>query len=61
MADNIPTTVICDNMAASLMRQGLIQAVVVGADRIAANGDAANKSAPTMWPSSPKSTASRST
>jgi methylthioribose-1-phosphate isomerase len=43
MADNIPTTVICDNMAASLMRQGLIQAVVVGADRIAANGDAANK------------------
>jgi methylthioribose-1-phosphate isomerase len=43
MEDNIPTTVICDNMAASLMRQGKIQAVVVGADRIAANGDAANK------------------
>ena len=43
MADGIPTTVICDNMAASLMRQGKIQAVVVGADRIAANGDAANK------------------
>jgi methylthioribose-1-phosphate isomerase len=43
MADNIPTTVICDNMAASLMRQGRIQAVVVGADRIAANGDTANK------------------
>jgi methylthioribose-1-phosphate isomerase len=43
MADGIPTTVICDNMAASLMRQGRIQAVVVGADRIAANGDAANK------------------
>jgi methylthioribose-1-phosphate isomerase len=43
MEDKIPTTVICDNMAASLMRQGLIQAVVVGADRIAANGDAANK------------------
>ena len=43
MADNIPTTVICDNMAASLMRQGKIQAVVVGADRIAANGDTANK------------------
>ena len=43
MADRIPTTVICDNMAASLMRQGKIQAVVVGADRIAANGDAANK------------------
>jgi methylthioribose-1-phosphate isomerase len=43
MADGIPTTVICDNMAASLMRQGRIQAVVVGADRIAANGDTANK------------------
>ena len=43
MADGIPTTVLCDNMAASLMRQGLIQAVVVGADRIAANGDVANK------------------
>jgi methylthioribose-1-phosphate isomerase len=43
MADGIPTTVICDNMAASLMRQGLIGAVVVGADRIAANGDVANK------------------
>ena len=43
MADNIPTTVICDNMAASIMRAGLIQAVVVGADRIAANGDTANK------------------
>ena len=43
MADNIPTTVICDNMAASLMRSGRIQAVVVGADRIAANGDTANK------------------
>jgi methylthioribose-1-phosphate isomerase len=43
MADGIPTTVICDNMAASLMRQGRIQAVIVGADRIAANGDTANK------------------
>jgi methylthioribose-1-phosphate isomerase len=43
MADGIPTTVICDNMAASLMRSGRIQAVVVGADRIAANGDTANK------------------
>jgi methylthioribose-1-phosphate isomerase len=43
MADDIPTTVICDNTAASLMRQGRIQAVVVGADRIAANGDTANK------------------
>src|ERR1700742_3329642 len=43
MADGIPTTVLCDNMAASIMRQGKIQAVVVGADRIAANGDVANK------------------
>lgn len=43
MHDNIPTTVLCDNMAASLMRQGKIHAVVVGADRIAANGDVANK------------------
>lgn len=43
MADGIPTTVICDNMAASIMRAGRIQAVVVGADRIAANGDFANK------------------
>jgi methylthioribose-1-phosphate isomerase len=43
MEDKIPTTVICDNMAASLMRQGLIKAVVVGSDRIAANGDVANK------------------
>jgi methylthioribose-1-phosphate isomerase len=43
MADGIPTTVICDNMAASIMRADRIQAVVVGADRIAANGDFANK------------------
>ncbi len=39
----IDVTVICDNMAAQVMREGRIQAVVVGADRIAANGDAANK------------------
>ena len=43
MKDKIPTTVICDNMAAALMRQGRIQAVIVGSDRIAANGDVANK------------------
>jgi methylthioribose-1-phosphate isomerase len=43
MEDGIPTTVICDNMAASLMRAERIRAVVVGADRIAANGDFANK------------------
>ena len=39
----IPVTVICDNMAATLMRQGKIQKIITGADRIAANGDAANK------------------
>src|SRR5436190_19495183 len=41
--DNIPTTVISDNMAGAMMRQGKIGAVIVGADRIAANGDVANK------------------
>jgi methylthioribose-1-phosphate isomerase len=41
--DNIPTTLICDNMAGYFMSKGRIQAVIVGADRIAANGDAANK------------------
>jgi len=39
----IPATLICDNMAAQVMREGRVQAVVTGADRIAANGDAANK------------------
>ena len=39
----IDVTLICDNMAATLMRQGRIDAVIAGADRIAANGDAANK------------------
>ncbi|MFC1762642.1 S-methyl-5-thioribose-1-phosphate isomerase [Planctomycetota bacterium] len=39
----IETHLICDNMAGWLMKQGKIQAVVTGADRIAANGDAANK------------------
>jgi methylthioribose-1-phosphate isomerase len=41
--DNIPVTVITDNMAGHVMKSGKINAVVVGADRIAANGDAANK------------------
>ncbi|WYL94794.1 MAG: S-methyl-5-thioribose-1-phosphate isomerase [Gloeotrichia echinulata IR180] len=41
--EGIPVTVITDNMAAHCMKQGLIHAVVVGADRIAANGDTANK------------------
>jgi methylthioribose-1-phosphate isomerase len=39
----IPVTLICDNMAAQVMKEGRVQAVVVGADRIAANGDTANK------------------
>jgi len=39
----IATTVICDNMAAAVMREFKPDAVIVGADRIAANGDAANK------------------
>src|SRR5947209_9214218 len=41
--DGIPTTVISDNMAGAMMKQGKIGAIVVGADRIAANGDVANK------------------
>jgi methylthioribose-1-phosphate isomerase len=41
--DGIPTTVISDNMAGVMMKQGKIGAIVVGADRIAANGDVANK------------------
>jgi methylthioribose-1-phosphate isomerase len=41
--DGIDTTVITDNMAAAIMRQGQVDLVVVGADRIAANGDVANK------------------
>src|SRR4029079_10999620 len=41
--DGIDTTVITDNMAASMMRLGPVDLVVVGADRIAANGDVANK------------------
>lgn len=43
VSDKIPVTVIADNMAGSLMRKGRIDCVVVGADRIAANGDVANK------------------
>lgn len=41
--ESIPVTVITDNMAAHCMQRGMIDAVVVGADRIAANGDTANK------------------
>lgn len=41
--DNIPVTLICDNMAGHFMKQGKINKIIVGADRIAANGDTANK------------------
>jgi methylthioribose-1-phosphate isomerase len=40
---NIPVTVICDSMAGWVMKERRVQAVIVGADRIAANGDTANK------------------
>src|SRR4029077_7063941 len=40
---DIDATLICDNMAGQVMREGKVQAVIVGADRIAANGDTANK------------------
>jgi len=43
MKDNIPVTLITDNMAGYFMKAGKIDLVVVGADRIAANGDTANK------------------
>ncbi|HEX3043337.1 MAG TPA: S-methyl-5-thioribose-1-phosphate isomerase [Bacillota bacterium] len=43
MEEGIPVTLITDNMAATVMRQGKVQAVIVGADRITANGDVANK------------------
>ena len=41
--NKVPVKVICDNMAASLMQRGKIDKIIVGADRIAANGDTANK------------------
>ncbi|MEI8175704.1 MAG: S-methyl-5-thioribose-1-phosphate isomerase [Candidatus Omnitrophota bacterium] len=43
MRHKVDVTLICDNMAASLMAQGKIDKIIVGADRIAANGDVANK------------------
>jgi methylthioribose-1-phosphate isomerase len=43
MQDAIPVTLITDNMAGALMRDGKIHRCIVGADRIAANGDVANK------------------
>ncbi len=41
--ESIPATLITDNMAGSLMKKGMVDLCIVGADRIAANGDAANK------------------
>lgn len=41
--NGIPVTVICDNMAATVMKQGKVHAVIVGTDRVVANGDVANK------------------
>jgi methylthioribose-1-phosphate isomerase len=41
--DNIPVTLVTDSMAGHVMKKGMVQAVIVGADRIAANGDTANK------------------
>ncbi|MCL2718986.1 MAG: S-methyl-5-thioribose-1-phosphate isomerase [Lachnospiraceae bacterium] len=43
MAAGVDVTLICDNMSAAVMQKGLVQAVLVGADRIALNGDTANK------------------
>ena len=43
LADGVDTTVICDNLASQVMKNGWVDAVLVGADRIAANGDACNK------------------
>lgn len=43
MKSGVDTTLICDNMAATVMKKGWIDAVVVGCDRMAANGDGANK------------------
>ena len=43
MADHIPVTLICDDMAGALMAQGKVDFIVVGCDRMAANGDFANK------------------
>lgn len=43
MHDGLPATLICDSAAAALMGEGYVDAVVVGADRVVANGDTANK------------------
>jgi len=43
MQENIEVTLICDNMAGMVMKQGKVDCVIVGADRVAGNGDVANK------------------
>jgi methylthioribose-1-phosphate isomerase len=43
LQENIPVTLVTDNMAGHLMQQGRVDVIVVGADRIAVNGDTANK------------------
>lgn len=43
IAESIPATLICDSMASALLQTGKVDAIVVGADRVAANGDTANK------------------
>lgn len=59
-ADGVDTTVICDNMASQVMKNGWVNAVFVGCDRVAANGDACNKIALPAWRFSPSITASPS-
>src|SRR5881409_3235671 len=49
LRDGIPATLIADNAAGWLMRRGLVDRVIVGADRVAANGDTATRSGPMDW------------
>ncbi len=56
----VDVTLICDNMASIVMRKGWVQAVVVGCDRVAANGDVANKIGTSGWLSWPGITRSPS-
>jgi len=55
----IHTTLICDDMAGSIMKEGRIDKILVGADRIAANGDVAIRLGPILWLSWPGSTGCR--
>ena len=54
-------TLVTDNATGAILREGAVAGIVVGADRIASNGDTANKIGTYAWPSSPTTTASRST